>query len=330
MKHLFIINSHTTYLTSIGVVNYKSLNEREVCFVYIRYYSNGVFNVPYKTIDLSAYYNILSKNKFVSIANVIKAIDDNIFSLVEGNEYIMYAPHPGGTKFFQVILSNKLCVGFNYVQEGALVFEKIFSKSRLPVQYDIYDKLIKILFKHRVWATYNDWSLPPFLDNLQYKPECFTISKGFFKHLDCPEHIVKWPKYEIEGSAFEITPSFPCFIFESSVEMGVVEKDIYFKYVKELISEKSSDVNYVKFHPSQSKENQKEILDLFSKYHKEVKELRKDFPFELYLSSYSNMNIIGFNSSLIVFAKEMGHNTFSLEQKLLDDSEKYRTFRKKL
>jgi len=86
-------------------------------------------------------------------------------------------------------------------------------------------------------------------------------------------------------------------------------------------------MNYFKFHPFQSAENREYITSLFTKRGLQFKELPMEFPFEVYLSSYKHMTVLGFKSSLLVFAKQLGHNTVSLENELLANSARYSHWR---
>ena len=49
MKHVFIIHSHTTFLTAIGCVNYQKLTSSDIIFLYVRNYKNSIFKA--KDID---------------------------------------------------------------------------------------------------------------------------------------------------------------------------------------------------------------------------------------------------------------------------------------
>jgi hypothetical protein len=102
-----------------------------------------------------------------------------------------------------------------------------------------------------------------------------------------------------------------------------VEKKVYMEATKKLIQEKAESVNYIKFLPAQQHENMCLIKSFFTYANKISIELSADIPFEAYLSTYKNMKVYGFNSSLLIFAKQLHHNTFSFESELLSNSRKY-------
>ena len=332
MKNLFIINSHTTCLSALGTIKHLNLNANSVVFVFVRNYRNSVINIPYHILDFSVEYDDCMRKPYElkKYKKMIGCIDGKVNHLCKGDEFLMYAPLPGGHRLFQIIFSNKKCIGMNYLQEGALAFDRLLVSSSLPFRYRLYDLLMKALYDHRIWASYYSWRMPDFLVNKKKKPECYAISCDIFSRLPYVNNIIKWPVFNITNSEFRIEPQYPCFIFESSIEMNVIEREIYMKYSRQLIEEKAESLNYIKFHPAQSEENKNEIRSYFKAQGLGYKELSMEVPFEMYISTYTNMKVCGFNSSLLIFAKQLGHRTYSLESELLKGSEKYNQWRKKL
>ena len=331
MKHLFIIHSHTTFLTVCGILNQLSLSTEDVAIVYIRNYRNKIIQLPYKSLDLSWALMYPSVKKMYLFKNYIKKIDGLISNLVSGDRYVMYASFPGNTRLFQVICSNNNCVGFNYIQEGALVFKKMFDNNRLPLIYLLFDYFIRAFTFNRMWCSHCKWTVPYFkLKKLKKLPECYALDNELFKYSGYKTNIIKWPSMDIDKTNYKIIPKRPCFIFESSVEMEVVELDVYMECVEKLIEKKGEHSNYVKFHPFQSENNKKYILNLFASRGLEVEELSMEVPFEFYLSSYKGLKVYGFKSSLVVFAEQLGHVTYSMEDELLSKSAIYREFRNSL
>ena len=324
MKHLFWINSHSTFLTAIGTINYLGLKDDEVAMVLVRNYKNSISKDSYIKLDMSWAYNISLIHNLFRYNSIIRKIDNEIAELVGNDDFLLYAPSPGGVRILQILFTNSSCVGMNYLQEGALVFGKLFERRKLPLVYQIYDIFLALFYKHRLWSSHFSWTVPDFLIKSRTTPETFAISDDIFSKSGLKCHIIKWPKYDISGTEYEINAVYPCFVFESSVEMKMVEKDIYMELVKQLILENAGSMSYVKFHPYQSDENKQIILGFFKEMGKAYIELSMGFPFEIYLSSYSHLKVCGFNSSLLVYARQLGHHTVSMEKELLKRSAKYK------
>ncbi len=327
MKHLFVIHSHTNFLTAMGTINYLNLKEEEVSIAWSRNYKNILYNSDCVTEDLSwaTEYPILRK-LFNHRKDIIK-IDRQIDILTKGDDYILYAPHPSET-LFALLLTNSHCVGFNYLQEGALIMKGLFQKRKKSFEYCMYDYIVKYFYGGRLYGARNTWDIPSFKE-LRKTPECFAISDDIFDGSNYKTNIIKWPSYNIPDK-YSIDPSYPCFITESFIEKDVVEKEVYLNLYKELIETKGKEYNYIKFHPAQWEETKKEITQLFENAGKKVKELPANFPFEVYLSSYKNMTVCGFRSSLVVFAGQLGHDSYSLEKELRIQSAKYNKWREEM
>ena len=53
MKHLFLIHSHTVFLTAMGVIEYLRLKESDVLIMNFRHYHNPQLGFDYKSYDFS-------------------------------------------------------------------------------------------------------------------------------------------------------------------------------------------------------------------------------------------------------------------------------------
>lgn len=324
MKHLFVIHSHTSFLTAMGVIRYLNLKDDDIAIAWSRDYKNVLYNSNYNSEDIywASEYPFFRKLLFHN--SDINKIDSQINKITNGEDYILYAPHPSATQF-EFLLTNKHCVGFNYIQEGALVLKGLFAQRKWNFAYRLRDSIIRFFYKNRLYGAQLTWNVPSF-KKLNKEPECFAISEDIFEGSNYKTHIIKWPSYEIPKE-YAINPSYPCFITESFIEKDVVEKEVYLNLYKKLIETKGKRENYIKFHPAQWEDTKNEIIQLFENAEKKVKELPANFPFEVYLSSYKNMTVCGFRSSLVVFAGQLGHDSYSLEKELRIQSAKYNQWR---
>ena len=327
MKFLFIIHSHTTFLSSIGTINYLGIKHEDIRIAFIRNYKNTLYQFKSPTINLSWAFEYPIYSNFFKYKGFIKRIDNILRDFIGDENFIMCASFPGNILLYQIIFSNRNCVGFKYIQEGALPFDNVY-RNKLPILYRLYGNFLRFWFKDRLWSSHGLWTVPTFLKGkLQYPTECYAIDEDFFKNLDCKLNLIKWPSIDMKKTKYGINPEYPCFVLESSVEMGVVEKEVYLGCVNEMILQKAEQNNYIKFHPYQSDDNKRLIVDMFKKKRCNVELLSMEVPFEFYLSSYQSLKVYGFKSSLLVFAQNLGHQTYSMEDELLKRSKTYRTFR---
>ena len=247
MKHLFIINSHTTYLTAMGTIEFLHLKTNEVMLVMVRNYRNIFIDTKFKQTDMSWAYSINRRKDFFALGKSIKKLDKQLQDLVEGDRFEMYGSSAGGTFVYQVIFSHPQCVGMNYLQEGAYVDKGLFEDYTLSFPKKIFDCILKIFYKHRVWASSRTWRMPYVLENERRVPVTFATTKVFFSVTKYENYVVNWPSFDIPEK-YKIDPNCPCFVFEASVEWKTIERGVYLKYSDQLIKEKAESYNYVKFH----------------------------------------------------------------------------------
>lgn len=327
MKHVFLIHSHTVFLTTMGVINKLNLNSENVVFIYFRNYTNSLIPINYKVIRMDDEYtqmNKLSAIKFKENRVFINKIDEIVEEKIADN-FIVYGSH-AGSHFIQTFITNKKCVQFNYIQEGALAFGTLcsYKKNLKSIFYDIVNLFVFPINEKRIWCNYR-WIVRMDVIKGKTTPKCYAISENIFKSLPFETTIVQWPKF---NPNIDLNVSFPFFIMEASIEHHMVEKENYFSCLEEMIKENAIENNYIKFHPFQSKEHRAEIIALFEKNNCHVKELPDSVPFELILSYYKDLLILGFRSSLLVYAKQLGHRVISKENDLRKLSIKYNNVRK--
>ena len=162
------------------------------------------------------------------------------------------------------------------------------------------------------------WYQPNHLSK-QSMIDSYSLSSDFFRYLPSNNHIIKWPKYKI-------TQTFPenarIFIFDGYVKNGLLELDYYIKVCKQVIKDKAGEINYLKFHPAQNKDEMNMIINIFKQLSLNELVFDSSVPFEVILSSNQKLNIVGFSSSLLKFAYDLGHNV-SVNDFLLKQSESY-------
>ena len=315
MKHVFIIHSHTLFLTAIGTIESLSLEDNKIIFLYARNYKNDIFTVPYKIIDISNLYRsfqvgnkLFWNRKFRKTK--IKEVDSFI-KLQICEKYIFYAPHYA-FPLFQVFYTNVLCESGCYLQEGGIPFKKAYS-----IEFSILKKIYYFIMNYVIIrdgrvVLPNKWYIKGFLSK-QKKVLAFSISKDFFRYLPAEIHIVSWPKIQ-QNLGF--SSLYPFFIFDGYVNNHRIERDVYLNKCKDLIEKESKEMNYIKFHPVQDIKEREEILSFFPSG-KSFQIINDGIPFEIILLSYGNIVVIGFDSSLLYFARDLGHTVRSYRDWLL-------------
>ncbi len=323
MKKVFFINSHTTFLTAQGTINYLGLNKESIIFLYVRNYKNSLFKVSYKTIDASELYEeceFLFKNYFVR-KRIIADIDKFIKNYIN-DEYELFAPHLGNG-LYQLFYTNPNCKKLSYIQEGGIPFKSAYKTSLTPLEYLIITIYNKHLLTKRVWKPFR-WYVKGYMkDNSVI--DSYATSDSFFKYLPSINHIIKWPYCKLD---ITIKKESCIFIFDGFSHHQFIEQDFYLKMCERLIQETKKEYNYIRFHPVQDTDERNKILNIFKRFNADFEIMDESIPFELIISSVQNLTIAGFGSSLLFFARDFGHNVIC-KDKWLISSKKYRIYRKK-
>lgn len=308
MKHVFVVGSHSPYLTSLGVIKQKKLKYSDVVFLFARHYHCCFHDTKYKTVDVSDVYLIYFRGSTrKELVNKVKIIDRLIEEEI-GDNFVLYQAAVD-FPFSQILATHQYCAEVKLIQEGIIDF-----CSKIKIIDALYCWLVNefVLRSDRYWKSYK-WNSNKRLKNKGIT-ETFAISEKLYKNIEVKHTIVQWPSFPITRK-FEEDSAF--FLFESAVEMKLVEKELYLDATNRMINKYSKSKNYVKFHPFQSKENVCKIKSIFEDQGLIYEELEDDIPMELLLSSCQGLNIYGFSTSLIFFSMQLGHNAISFVPALL-------------
>lgn len=316
MKHVFVINSHTTFLTSMGVVNYLGLHADYVIFVYMRNYKNSVAKVPFQTVDATSLVNSCA-NISSCYAEAISRVDGFVEKNI-GAKYNLYVPHLWHY-FFQLLYTNPLCRRVSYVQEGGAVQTKVFEQNTSLV--DRMKMFVRLaILRRRTFEC--KWYLKGIIYK-QFGLDSYAINNSYFRCLPSCNHIVEWPKVKLEIS---LQPNVPFFVFDGYVNNGLVTSNDYVSLCQEVIAKEAKTLNYVKFHPAQSDEERNQILEYFNSQDCKVEVLSDAIPMEYIIAQIGKSTFIGFTSSLLYYAHDFGHNVVCYERLLLQKSDSFRAY----
>ena len=317
MKHLFVINSHTTFLTAMGTVEYLHLSEDGVIFAYMRNYKNTVVDVPYRVVDVTELYdNTVLYYNGKPLKDVVNEIDKFVDREIK-EEYSLYIPHLV-VPLFKILYTNIRCKRVSYIQEGAYTSRKAFCTD-IPL-YKRMKNFIKLRFCGDRWFD-GEWYMAGTIYK-QRSLDSYAINDKFWEYLPSCNHIIRWPKVELN---LKLDRTCPIFIFDGFIKNGHAEAEVYMWNIRKLIIEYSSSAgNYIKFHPAQSEDEQKEIRRLFHDERKKISIIDNAIPMELIITSTNKMTFVGFGSSLLFYAHDNGHTVYCHDDWMKETSEKYR------
>lgn len=316
MLHVFIINSHTTFLTAMGTTNYLHLKDEEVVFLYMRNYKNTLIPVPFKIFDISALYTTIQKNWNSQTEKKYTEKADEFAASALGRSYYLYTPHLAAV-FFKLLYTNRKCKRVAFLQEGAICQQKVFTTNN-----SIISKLF--IFKRLFWNKDRNFGWGWYVSGCIYKQlrlDSYAINNEYFKNLPSRNHIVKWPQMQLndflkKGNNF--------FVFDGFVGNQITEETVYLQNCRNLIFEYAKDYAYVKFHPEQNQQERYSILSFFKEKNVKTFIIDDSIPMECIVSSTKNKTFIGFGSSILHFAVDYGHHVICHDDWLMETSPLYK------
>lgn len=321
IQYVFIIHSHTTFLTAMGVLDYIKADIKNAVFLYSRHYSNSVAKPMCKIIDTTGIVDrqqLLWNNK--KRKGIIREIDSIINNVIT-DKYILYTPH-FAMPFAQVLYTNKKCIKAAYIQEGGMIYRKAIV-THLSLRQKVRSFITDKIYRHsnRIWSAYG-WYMPGKLYK-QSDLDSYAISDDVFRNLPSNNHIIKWPHFDIP---LPVKDHENVFVFDGFVKNHLVEQDFYLKKCKELVCKFAQEFNHIKFHPAQSEAECNKIISYFDQQECKYTILDNSIPFEIILSSTKGLSVIGFGSSLLYFARDLNHTVYCMD-KWLKDSPLYMQYK---
>ena len=324
MKHVFVINSHTTYLTAMGTIDYLKLEVSSIIILLVRNYKNTYMRKDYRILDASdlsyksekafASRNLRRKDKVEMIKIIDEFIIDNI-----GETFHLYAPHLAHP-LWVVLYTNKACCHFSYIQEALAPFTNRFV-TRTPLLGFFENIYYDMLTHGRMWY-YRPWYLHSRI-RIDIKMDAYARNEKFFKNLPLKTSIIDWPLPE-QDISLSFEEDHKIFIYDAHVVHHIMKSDDYIMMCKKLIETQAATYNYLKFHPGQSIEETNIIKEYFKSKNLNFLVIDNAIPFEYIIMTKKNLKLTGYGSTLLFLAYDYGHKVYCYDKELLQ----FKSFKK--
>lgn len=311
MLHVFHIHSYINYVTSLGIIESKGLQQGEVLFILCR--GIRLKEDTFKTLEIPDYiyyfpFFTLKKLKTFDFLKTDKIIND-FYELTKTalntKSFIFYCPN-SRNYFFRLFLSHERCTGAEYIEDGMDMYlnQELYYKKyplKVPFLQKFSYSILKLFFsKSNLIKPIDD----PFRSVSNHKAILNGISHKSFQKINLGKPIkivsVNRPERYYDKSIIEGYDHF--LLLDAVVEQNIIPR-IYFqefiKYFTKWISEKKIAI---KFHPFQDELTRKFVIKSFQDQNIEIKIIPQNVPFELILFSEDNLKISGIGSSLLNYA----------------------------
>lgn len=325
MKHIFLIHSSITYYVSLSVIQHDKIPLYDVIFLLDRNYRNIYSKIQVQTVNISKWERFpypLTISSIVNSKYYIRSIDKKINEICSKDIYTLYIP-TASTLFNQVLITNSLCVGYHFIEEGIANYRynlynepavsrskaialtcKIYNMlhSRLTLDYPFLKSYKKKAFNPQYYYLENRYHLQNVKDN--------TILLPFYKEQECDDFIFS---------------NSQIFIMSPLVEFNLCSIDNLIKVIHYYFAQLKSRSIYIKYHPVQNENIKEMIVEVASKFKIAVNEIELNLPMEQVLAYSDNAKWIGFESSLLFYATILNSTTqtYSLSNRLAKLDSRY-------
>ena len=308
--HVFYVHSHITFIVSMLYLNNTGLDFDRVRFITSRDYSLKT-NHPF--LDISDFYQFLERTtrlkKAISLKWRIKRIDKLLTDLTGDQNFTLYIPQFNHS-IFQILATHPLCDGTVLMEEGITSYKKdehLYQKPRMSFMYALsclYSNRFKMGNGH-----YNPIPRDKFKFALCVNDSCFPFLNKFQKTVTSLSHL-QLPEYK----SFLLNNS-RIFLLDSFRERTGISMETYLSLVKCTLEYDKGDRTgiLIKFHPEQNKETRIKTVEYIEANFDflEVITLPDNCIMELEFIQCNDLTVLGMHTSLLFYAKTLGHSVYS-------------------
>ncbi len=331
MKYIFTIHSHITFLSALSVIEYESLDKASVILICSKYSAPLKENSEIRLIksfdEVERNYNIFQKVKNL---NYGKGCDNYINLITGGDNYIAFIDLM--SVFNRFLVTNIKCLQFNFIEEGSINYGDFDNFRMLTIDLDKYNwrlnyrqnfkellmslyrilrgrslRILNLPINPNTYAFFedvkfyglNEFSHPNIPKNKKIVTSLKSIKKEFNLKKDYPENLnngIIWIG-DASCSFYKISMKH----FEDSLE----------KLLKKMDTTETQRV-FIKYQGSQSNEEKEITEKVFTKNNFSVSILPSDTVIEDIMLKFKNLKVFGSVSSLLIYAKVLGHKVDSI------------------
>lgn len=325
MKHIFIVHSHITYIASLAVVIHENLANEDVIFI-----SDG-YSLPvnhYKVIPVIVNQSCFPKWKLISRAKVFLSPIRYLYPIIESHtnneKFVAYISvfH----KIKKYVIAHPQCAGFHFIEEGLSSYYENFSLDFYTMENPypwFYDKGIKgVKQRFNVIMDCLGTNIPKFESiPLFYKPYIDDEERRFYGLSDFSfpnvTNRIIIPIREV-AERMEITEHIQIlsdrkiWIGDPDI-MAVVGENFYYECLKKIIpSITQGDKLSVRFHYRETNGQRVKFMGFLDSIGVAYEIIDDSQIMEFVLLKSTNCKLYGVNSSLLIYAKILGQQSYSV------------------
>jgi hypothetical protein len=343
MKHIFLVHSPVTYLSSVAVINELKISEENAIIIFFEFKKLTQKN-KYTAVSISEFYTkrgLLKKTyNYFKYFNVIKRIDRLAGEVTKNEKFITYVP----ALIFagKALVTHKNCVAFNFIEEGLMNYykeETLFGltavNSKDPWRSDLFKNPTLIL--NEIYQILRGYNFK--LQALPFSYSCYNglpnvffygLSKDSFPLINKNKQVIIPFKKNIfsdieQKQKFNLTDQ-TIWIGDGAVIQHNLSVSVYIKGIEngciKYLQQNNIQNIFIKFHRDEPTSLRETVKDVFIKNGINITIIPDNIILELLLFESSNTTLIGVFSSLLYYAVIMNHSAFSIYNFLKEEYSK--------
>lgn len=327
MKHVFVVQSHITYLAALGVIAKQNMELQNVLILSEAYVREQPVKV--QTVDLyQSFFKMLfaPKNYF----NISRKTDKILARFLEGDFFELYVPVL--TNLARIVFTNPKCISLNFIEEGVSSYHRAFDIDTIITYYRNYNnrpafnkKYLSELKTGIVMALrgaspkmlafpifYQAYTDSPNVKFFGFDQDCYPLCAQTevisFEKIN--QKFKFETQYELNNCAIWVgddcvsCANYPINDYIEGIKKGFVDK-----------IDRNLNV-FIKFHPSEQDISRMATLELLNQNNIKFQVIPDEVILEMEIIGSNNVNLYGTYSSLLIYGGMMGCTSYTVQNYL--------------
>lgn len=333
MKHIFLVHSPITFLSSVSVINGLNVDAADAIIIFFELKKIPSKNKVYTAVSIDDFFPKKTSVKkiyyYFRYFNVISRIDKIINAVTNNEKFTAYVP----VMLFasKALVTNSNCVGFNFIEEGLADYWKEetlnsitainsgepWRSSVLKNTKLVASQLSEVLrgYNFKLQALPFSYSCYQAFKNVFY----YGLSKDSFPLVSTEKKIIipfnKENFSQIESHNIALSNK-TIWIGDGAVIQNNLNEKIYLQGIEKgcigFLQDQNINNIFIKFHRDEPAQLRQKVKDIFAKHNISFQIIPDEVILELILFESTNTTLIGIFSSLLYYAAIMNHPVYSI------------------
>lgn len=327
MKYIFVIHSNITYLISLGIIAKEGLSDNNVLILSDGYNCEGPIPIKVITVEPNRHLLKQSIKKYIQLYfNPAHELYSVIDKFLKGDKFIAFVPVLHLSK--KLVLLHDKCEQFHFIEEGTASYYSSMTFDEYAIVYRNKGWFYKKGFRgilERLHVAYKEFGFKT--GKIESIPISYmnhdSIGRKFYGLSEMAYPAIKFGE-KIIVKVSSLLDSFTWvndISLLSNVSVWIGDPDIADRYgydsfkqciIERLIPAIKNNTLYIRYHYRESEIQRKIFTDILDNYSVVYRVIDEKQIMELIFLKSNNCKCYSFGSSLSMYAKILGHESYSI------------------